>query len=88
MTATSRTPGGIAYDRSGPRSDLPAVLIHAGVADRRMWDRLWPVLTAERDVVRLDLRGFGESAVRPRGALAPVDDVLETFAELGFGRCT
>ena len=84
---TSRTSTGIAYDRAGPRADLPVVLIHAGVADRRMWDPLWPALTAESDVVRLDLRGFGESSQRPRGALSPVHDVLDTLAELAIGRC-
>ena len=87
MTATSRTPGGIAYDRAGPRGDLPIVLLHAGIADRRMWDPLWPVLTAERDVVRLDLRGFGESDQRPPGALSPVDDVLDTLTALDVARC-
>ncbi|MGZ4631132.1 MAG: alpha/beta fold hydrolase [Actinomycetes bacterium] len=87
MTAASRTTAGIAYDRAGPRGDLPVVLVHAGVADRRMWDVLWPELTAERDVVRLDLRGFGESDVRPSGALSPVDDVVDTLTELGIERC-
>lgn len=87
MTATSRTAAGIAYDRAGTRGDVPIVLIHAGVADRRMWDSLWSALTAERDVVRLDLRGFGESTVRPRGALSPLDDVLDTLAHLGIGCC-
>jgi pimeloyl-ACP methyl ester carboxylesterase len=87
MTTTSWTPAGIAYERAGPRGDLPVVLIHAGVADRRMWDSLWPTLTAERDALRLDLRGFGESVARPRGALSPVDDLLDTLAELDIGRC-
>lgn len=85
--ATSRTTSGIAYDRAGPRDDLPVLLLHAGVADRRMWDRLWPALIADSDVVRLDLRGFGESVTRPHGALSPVDDVLETLDELGIGHC-
>lgn len=87
MTATPRTPAGIAYDRSGPGGDVPVVLIHAGVADRRMWDPVWPALTAERDVVRLDLRGFGESTLRPSGVLSPVDDVLDTLAQLAIGCC-
>ncbi len=87
MTISSSTAAGIAYDRAGPRGDLPVVLIHAGVAGRRMWDPLWAALTAERDVVRLDLRGFGESVVRPHGALCPVDDVLETLAEVGIEHC-
>src|SRR4029450_212242 len=86
MTPTSRTTAGIAYDRVGPRGDLPVVLLHAGIADRRMWDPLWSAFTVERDVVRLDLRGFGGSATRPRGMLSPVDDVLDTLAELGIDR--
>ena len=86
MNPSSRTTAGIAYDRAGPRRDLPVVLLHAGVADRRMWDPLWSALVVERDVVRLDLRGFGESTTRPRGMLSPVDDVLDTLAEFGIGR--
>jgi pimeloyl-ACP methyl ester carboxylesterase len=51
-----------------------------------MWDPLWSALTVERDVVRLDLRGFGESTTRPRGMLSPVNDVLDTLAEVGIDR--
>lgn len=80
---TSRTAAGIAYDRAGPPGDLPVVLIHAGIADGRMWEPQWSALTAVRDTVRLDLRGFGESTERPPGALSPVDDVLDTLQELG-----
>ena len=81
------TSTGIAYDRAGPRGDLPVVLLHAGIADRRMWDPQWADLTAERDVVRLDLRGFGESVTAPDAALCPVGDVLATLTELGITRC-
>jgi 3-oxoadipate enol-lactonase len=84
---TSYTSDGIAYDREGPRGELPVVLIHAGVADRRMWDPVWPALTAERDVVRLDLRGFGDSAARPAGPVSQAADVLGVLAEVGVGRC-
>ncbi len=83
----SRSAAGIAYDRAGPRSDLPVVLLHAGIADRRMWDPQWPALTAVVDTVRLDLRGFGDSTERPSGALSTVDDVLDTLTELGIERC-
>jgi 3-oxoadipate enol-lactonase len=76
----------LAHDRSGPTDAPSLLLLHAGVADRRMWDPLWSALTVERDVVRLDLRGFGESATRPRGMLSPVDDVLDTLAEVGIDR--
>ncbi|PSL05899.1 pimeloyl-ACP methyl ester carboxylesterase [Haloactinopolyspora alba] len=84
---TSYTPSGVAYDRAGPPGDLPVVLIHAGVADRRMWDSVWPSLTAEHDTVRLDLRGFGASTRRPQAALSPVGDVIDTLAVLGVERC-
>lgn len=87
---TGQTSTGIAYDRAGPPAvgdRLPVVLLHAGIADRRMWDPQWPALTAAHDVVRLDLRGYGDSVARPAGLLDPPRDVAETLAELGTGRC-
>jgi pimeloyl-ACP methyl ester carboxylesterase len=84
---TSRTAAGIAYDRAGPTGEVPVVLIHAGIADRRMWEPQWSSLTAARDTVRLDLRGFGESIERPQGALSPVDDLLDTLHDLGIEHC-
>jgi pimeloyl-ACP methyl ester carboxylesterase len=84
---TTFTAHGIAYDRAGPRDELTVVLIHAGVADRRMWDAIWPELTVVRDTVRLDLRGFGDSAARPAGPLTHQEDVLGALSELGVDRC-
>lgn len=84
---TQRTTTGIAYDRAGPRAGPTLVLLHAGVADRRMWDPQWPALSAEHDVLRLDLRGYGESDERPDGALSPLGDVLDTLDGLGVERC-
>ena len=84
---TSFTADGIAYDREGPRGELPIVLIHAGVADRRTWAPVWPALADERDVVRVDLRGFGDSAARPAGPVSHADDVLEALSEIGIDRC-
>jgi len=84
---TDFTPGGIAYDRGGPRGELPILLIHAGVADRGMWDPVWLELTGDRDVVRVDLRGFGDSAVRPEGAVSHPGDVLDTLSGMGIDRC-
>ena len=84
---TSFTSYGIAYDREGPRGEPPIVLIHAGVADRRMWEPVWPALAGERDVVRVDLRGFGESAAQPSGPVSHAEDVLDALSEIGVGRC-
>jgi pimeloyl-ACP methyl ester carboxylesterase len=77
---------GIAYDRSGPTGTTPVLLLHAGIADRRMWDPQWPELIAEHDVVRLDLRGYGESTERPAAELDPVADVAGTLTALGITR--
>ena len=74
------------YERSGPAGSTPVLLIHAGIADRRMWDPIWPTLTAARDVVRVDLRGYGESTERPDGPWSPRADVLETLDGLGIER--
>lgn len=84
---TFRSNSGIAYDRAGPPGRTPLVLVHAGVADRRMWDPQWPALTAEREVLRLDLRGFGESTGLPDGPLSPVADLLDTLDSAGITRC-
>ncbi|MGW4928387.1 alpha/beta fold hydrolase [Agromyces sp. NPDC004153] len=86
MQVTGFTPSGIAYDRS-TGSGPAVVLVHAGIADRRMWDPQWLELSATRPAVRLDLRGFGESASEPAGELSHVDDVLDTLDHLGIGRC-
>jgi 3-oxoadipate enol-lactonase len=37
------------------------VLVHAGIADARMWDPQWEALAASHRVVRYDTRGFGRS---------------------------
>jgi len=77
----------IAYDRAGPTGGTPVLLVHAGVADRRMWEPQWAALTSQHDVVRLDLRGFGESASRPAAVpFAHHDDVADTLAALGVER--
>jgi len=83
---SSFTSKSIAYDREGPRGDPPIVLIHAGVADRGMWEPLWPTLSEERDVVRVDLRGFGDSGARPADPVSQANDVPEALSEVAAGR--
>lgn len=80
------SPSPLAHDRGGPRGATPVLLLHAGVADRRMWDPQWPALTAVRDTVRADLRGFGESVAPPEGLLDHVADVLALLDGLGIER--
>jgi 3-oxoadipate enol-lactonase len=52
------------YDVRG--TGEPILLIHAGVADARMWDEQVGPLSSRHTVVRCDLRGFGATA---RGAV-------------------
>lgn len=83
-----RTATGIVFEVAGDSAGraLPVVLLHAGVADRRMWDEVWDELTADRVVLRLDLRGFGDSNARPIGPLINHVDVLATMDAVGVRR--
>lgn len=67
--------------------DGPAVLLlHAGIADRRMWDEhLEPLAGAGYRAVAVDLPGFGEAALE-RGPVAHWEDVVETMDGLGIER--
>jgi 3-oxoadipate enol-lactonase len=54
----------IAYDITGEGPAL--VLIHAGIADRRMWDPQIPEFSQHYRVLRYDLRGYGQSTIPPQ----------------------
>ncbi|GAA2458547.1 alpha/beta fold hydrolase [Streptomyces lavendulocolor] len=63
----------------------PVVLVHAGVADHRMWDAVAPELAERYTVIRYDLRGFGESAP-PTGPFRETDDLRRLLDHLGHDR--
>lgn len=67
---------------SGPT----VVLVHAGIADSRMWEPQWAPLTADHRVLRHDLRGFGRSSLPPP-PFAHHDDLAALLATLGIARC-
>jgi len=69
------------------RGEGPTVLLlHAGIADRRMWDEhLEPLAAAGSRVVAVDLPGFGEAALEG-GPVAHWEDVVETMDALGIER--
>jgi 3-oxoadipate enol-lactonase len=50
------------------------VLVHAGIADSRMWTPFGGLLAEERRVVRYDLRGYGRTELPP-GSFRHVDDL-------------
>ncbi|MGH3329941.1 MAG: alpha/beta fold hydrolase [Nocardioidaceae bacterium] len=63
----------------------PAILLlHAGVADMRMWDAQMAELSRGRMVVRCDLRGFGGSTLTPGASYSDAEDVLALLEELGI----
>lgn len=72
------------HNEAGDGSAL--FLLHAGIADRTMWDEhLEPLAAAGYRVVAPDLPGFGEATVGP-GPVAHWEDVLETMDALGIER--
>jgi pimeloyl-ACP methyl ester carboxylesterase len=70
----------IAYDVAG---NGPAVtLVHAGIADRRMWRDTVPALLTRFTVVTYDQRGFGDSTL-PSGPAAYTDDLRALLDHVG-----
>lgn len=50
------------YETDGPVSEPALLLIHAGIANLRMWDCTVPAVSANHFVVRYDARGFGATS--------------------------
>ena len=73
----------LAYDDEG--SGAPLVLLHAGIADLRMWDDVTPSLAERFRVIRPDLRGFGETPL-PDGPFVYAADVVSLLDALDVGR--
>ncbi|MGN5630559.1 alpha/beta fold hydrolase [Streptomyces sp. AC154] len=90
---TVGTPGGprpvsLAYERTG--AGEPLLLLHGIGHHRQAWDPVIPVLAVERDVIAVDLPGFGASPGLPDGLpydLTTVASLLRAFCEeLGLDR--
>jgi pimeloyl-ACP methyl ester carboxylesterase len=76
----------IVYERTG--AGKPLFLIHGLGSSRRVWDAPLGLLNREREVIAIDLPGFGDS---PMLTTAPTpaalaDAVEQLFAELGIDR--
>lgn len=88
MTASTGPASGFAevngtrlyYEIAG--SGQPLVMIHAGVADRRLWDEQWQVFAERYTVIRYDMRGFGKSAVA-EGTYSHHGDLYALLSRLG-----
>jgi 3-oxoadipate enol-lactonase len=73
----------MAHDETGDGD--PVLLLHSGVADRRMWQQQWDALAARFRVVRCDLRGYGDTPLPPE-RFANADDVVELLDHLDIER--
>jgi 3-oxoadipate enol-lactonase len=62
------------------------VLVHAGIADMRMWEPLVALLDHRFTVVRYDMRGHGETTYGP-GASSDVDDLAALLDALAIESC-
>lgn len=69
----------IHYRREG--AGFPILMLHAGVADSRMWQPQVDEFAKHFDVIRPDMRGFGDSGL-PAGPWSPRDDLLGLMDEL------
>ncbi len=69
------------YEIAG--SDTPLVMIHAGIADSRMWDQEFEHFASSHRVLRFDMRGYGKSLPVP-GDFNILDDMTALLAELNM----
>lgn len=65
----------------------PLVLVHAGIADGRMWDGQMPAFARHHRVIRYDMRGFGGSAM-VEGPYSHHDDLRAFLDFLGVERAS
>ncbi|HEX6292195.1 MAG TPA: alpha/beta hydrolase [Herpetosiphonaceae bacterium] len=89
MNGTNRPSSGFAdvhgarlyYEVAGSGAAL--VMVHAGIADHRMWNDQWPIFAERYTVVRYDMRGFGKSAMVD-GPYSHRDDLYGLLRCLGI----
>ncbi len=60
-------------------------LIHAGIADTRMWDAQFAALAGRYRVIRYDQRGYGQTTA-PTMPFSRVDDLSALLDQLGVER--
>lgn len=79
-------PGARLYWEADGRSSAPALLLlHAGIANLRMWDPVVDDLARDHYVIRLDSRGFGQTA-SDDVEYSDRTDVLDVLDHLGVAR--
>ncbi|MHB8599530.1 MAG: alpha/beta fold hydrolase [Ktedonobacteraceae bacterium] len=59
----------------------PLLLLHAGIADSRMWDEQFPVFAQHYRTIRYDLRGYGQTRW-DSGTFSTYEDPADLFRAL------
>jgi pimeloyl-ACP methyl ester carboxylesterase len=73
----------IHYQRSGV--GFPVLFIHAGIADSRMWEPQAKAFANQFDMIRPDMRGFGDSELPPK-PYSTRSDLIGLLDHLGVSR--
>jgi 3-oxoadipate enol-lactonase len=86
MTTLVHPLGKTDFERAGPSGERPLVLFHTLLADRTVYDVIFPVLAKSRDVIRFHFPGFGDSS----GQCQSIDDyaqwAIAFIKALGLGK--
>ncbi|MDI3418322.1 alpha/beta fold hydrolase [Streptomyces luteolus] len=86
-TAHGPRPVTVAYRRAG--AGEPLLLLHGIGHHLQAWDPVFEILAAERDVIAVDLPGFGASPALPEGATYDLPTVVAALRglceDLGVG---
>ncbi|NDZ80817.1 alpha/beta fold hydrolase [Streptomyces sp. SID10853] len=79
-TPTGQKPVTVAYERTG--SGAPLLLLHGIGHHRQAWDPVVHILAAEREVISVDLPGFGASPALPEGVPYDLGSVVPVLAAM------
>ncbi|MFI9720525.1 alpha/beta fold hydrolase [Streptomyces sp. NPDC052396] len=86
MPQTEIAGAGLTFDDEGRRDGVPLVFIHGWTADRHRWDHQMAHFAPHRRVIRLDLRGHGESGGVPHAIGELAGDVRALLDQLAVDR--
>ncbi|MEO6200905.1 MAG: alpha/beta hydrolase, partial [Cryobacterium sp.] len=75
------------YETAGNVSAPALLLLHAGIANLRMWDPQVAALAAEHFVIRFDARGFGQTRTEDV-SFSNTDDAMAVLDHLGIAVAT
>lgn len=64
----------------------PLVLIHNGLLDNRLWDEQFQAFAEHFQVIRYDIRGFGDTPMPENLLYSNVEDLFELLEFLGIKR--